>query len=101
MRRKTKKGLKRAVKKYRRDVKKGIKNSEKSYGETGWEEHIHQKEGITLEEMKETNVIRSSSDSMIKGMKAERKERKQETRKKRLGRALKKGFSWFLNSILL
>jgi hypothetical protein len=34
MRRKTKKGLKRAVKKYRADVKKGIKNSEKSYGET-------------------------------------------------------------------
>jgi hypothetical protein len=39
------------------------------------------------------NVIRSSSDSMVKGMKAERKEKKQETRKKRLERALGKGFS--------
>ena len=33
MKRKTKKGLKRAVKKYRIDINKGIKNSEKSYGE--------------------------------------------------------------------
>jgi len=33
MKRKTKKGLKRAVRKYRVAVKKGIKNSEKSYGE--------------------------------------------------------------------
>jgi hypothetical protein len=29
---------------------------------------------------------------MAKGMKAERKEKKQETRKKRLGRVLKRGF---------
>jgi hypothetical protein len=29
---------------------------------------------------------------MRKGIKAERKEKKQETRKKRMGRALKKGF---------
>ena len=43
--------------------------------------------------MKEANVIWSSSDSMVKGMKAERKEKKQETRKKRLGRVLRKGFS--------
>jgi hypothetical protein len=42
--------------------------------------------------MKEANVIRSSSDFMAKGMKAERKE-KQETRKKRMGRLLRKGFS--------
>jgi hypothetical protein len=34
MKRKTKKALRRAVKKYRKDVKEGIKNSEKSYGET-------------------------------------------------------------------
>jgi len=54
---------------------------------------MRQEEGITLEEMKEANVIWSSSDSMIKGMKAERKEKKQETRKKRLGRTLRKGFS--------
>jgi len=33
MKRKTKKGLKRAVNRYRRDVKRGIKSSEKSYGE--------------------------------------------------------------------
>jgi hypothetical protein len=34
MKRKTKKGLRRAVKKYRANVKKGIKTSENSYGET-------------------------------------------------------------------
>jgi len=54
---------------------------------------MHQEEGITLEGMKETNVIRSSSDFMVKGMRAERKEKKQETQKKRLGRVLRKGFS--------
>jgi len=54
---------------------------------------MRQEEGITLEEMKEANVIRSSSDFMVKGIKAERKEKKQETRKKRLGRILRKGFS--------
>jgi hypothetical protein len=36
---------------------------------------------------------RSSGDFMVKGMKAERKEKKQETWKKRLGRVLKQGFS--------
>ena len=49
----------RTVNRYRRDVKKGIKNSEKNYGEAKWKKHIRQEEGITLEEMKEANVIRS------------------------------------------
>jgi len=57
-----------------------------------WEERIQKKEGTILKEIKEANVIRSSSDSMEKGMKAEREEKKQETRKKRLGRALRRGF---------
>lgn len=54
---------------------------------------MRQEEGITLGEIKEANVTKSSNDSMIKGMKTERKEKKQETRKKRMGRALRKGFS--------
>ena len=65
---------------------------DRNYGDRKWEERIQKKEGIILKEMKETNVIRSSCDFMKKGMKTERKEKKQETRKKRLGRVLRRGF---------
>ena len=53
------------------------------------EKNTYQKKKASLQKKRTQAGL---SDFMIKGMKAERKEKKQETRKKRMGRALRKGF---------